>query len=369
VIDLLMALVSTPSLSGEEGSVVAMCAEAMRDLGFDVSTDAAGNAVGVIGSGPRRILFDGHADTVAANPRWTRDPHDARVDADRVWGLGSTDMKGPIAALIHGVADAARDGTLRCTAAVSISTLEEVMEGAALAPVVESFRPDAVVIAEPSGSRVTLAQKGRAEIIVEVEGRAAHAAFPELGANAVDGAAAVLVALGDRPVPEDAELGAGVLVVTEAVSDPVPGVSVVPSRMCLRLDRRTLPGEQPSAVLDELGPYLQAASRAGCRATAELSEGVVTTYSGAVLPARRFLTAWKADRGHPFVAAALAALDEGPPARFCTNGSLTADLGIPTVIYGPGDPEHAHQADESITLEQLVAGRRGFAALASLDSW
>lgn len=255
MIEFLRRLVATPSLSREEGHAVALCAEEMRRLGYDVELDDAGSALGVLGSGPRRLLFDGHADTVAANPGWTRDPHGAELEDGRLYGLAATDMKGSLAALIHGVADAARAGELSATIGVSITTLEEVIEGATLAPVVERFQPDAVVVAEPSLCRLTLAQKGRAEIVVEVEGRAAHAAFPERGANALIGAAAILVALEEREAPSDPELGQGILVPTEAVTEPFPGVSIVPSRCCIRLDRRTLPGESEEAVLAELEAF------------------------------------------------------------------------------------------------------------------
>ncbi|MGH2713899.1 MAG: hypothetical protein ACRDM7_08450 [Thermoleophilaceae bacterium] len=57
----------------------------------------------------------------------------------------------------------------------------------------------------------------------------------------------------------------------------------------------------------------------------------------------------------------------GPPAAFCTNGSLTAAREIPTVIFGPGDPERAHQDEEHIKLEELEHGRAQFAALASVS--
>lgn len=369
MIELLRELIAAASPSGGEGAAVALCADAMRELGYDVELDRAGNALGVVGSGPRRLLFDGHADTVAPNPGWTRDPFLAELADERVWGLGATDMKGPIAAMIYGVADAARAGTLRCTVGVSVSTFEEVCEGVALAPVLAAFNPDAVVIGEPSRARLALAQKGRAEVIIEVEGRAAHAAFPELGASALEAGAAIVVALAQRPMPQDAELGAGVLVATEAASEPIPSVSAIPARMRLRLDRRTLPGETATHVLEEISPYLAVAGRYGCRAEVKLNDGEITTYTGLTLPARRFLTAWRADIGHPFVAAASAVLPPGPPSLFCTNGSLTAERGVPTVIFGPGDPHQAHQADESIGLAELDAGRRGFCVLASLDSW
>lgn len=367
MIQFLRDLIAIPSLSGEEGAAIERCTDEMRSLGFDLEVDEAGNALGVVGDGSRRLLFDAHADTVAPNPEWTRDPYAAEIDGERIYGLAATDMKGPIAALLHGVADAARSGRLAVTVGVSITTLEEVAEGATLAPLLERFSPDAVVIAEPSANRVTLAQKGRAELWIDVEGKAAHAAFPDEGASALLGAAEILLALEQRDPPADPELGEGILVATEAITEPFPGVSVVPSRCRLRLDRRLLPGETGDDVLAELGPYLQAAARAGARARASISDGSIVTYTGVTLPARRLLPAWQTSPDAPFARAALTVLPRGPAAAFCTNGSLTASRGIPTVIFGPGDPARAHHADEYIERAELERGRKGFAALAAID--
>lgn len=351
------------------------CAAALEARGISVSADRAGNVLATVGDGNPRILFDGHADTVAPNPGWTLDPYVARRQGGRLHGLGACDMKGPIAALICGVGDAVGADSVGGTVGVSISTLEEVLEGATLTAAVEAFEPDLVVIAEPSECRLMLAQRGRAELIIDVVGRGAHAAFPERGASALEAAADVLRALRDRSVPEDPRLGRGILVATEATTAPLPGVSVVPSSARIRLDRRTLPGESAEEVLDELRPALEAARAHGARATATLAGGSVRTHTGVTIDEPRFLPAWRTESDQPLVAAAALSLDSalGPVARshygFCTNGSLTAGrLGIPTVGFGPGDPEMAHQPDEWIALEQLGVGRRGFAALASTNS-
>ncbi len=367
-------LLSIPSPSGRERDACERCAEELRALGFEVETDLYGNVLGTIGPDGPRLLFDGHIDTVAPSAGWSRDPYEPGVEEGRLHGLGAVDMKGPIAAMIYGISDAARRGALHTSVAVSLSTLEEVAEGAALRPLVERLKPDRVVIAEPSGLQLMLAQKGRAELELEVHGRAAHAAFPAQGASALMGAVRVLSALDDRNAPADEELGAAILVATEAITDPLPGISVVPSRCKVRLDRRTLPGETEDTVLAEIEPFLEAARTEGARAMASIADGQVTSYTGHGLAARRFLPAWRLAPTHHFAVAATAALEEALGAvrqsfyGFCTNGSLTAgSLGIPTIGFGPGDPERAHQADEFIDVADLERGRRGFCALASID--
>jgi len=374
VLDFARELIAIPSLSGAEDEACRRCAQELRRLGFDVETDEYGNVLGVAGTFGPRLLFDGHVDTVAPNRSWTRDPYEPSVDDGRLYGLGATDMKGPIASMIHGVADAVCNRSLRAVVGVSVSTLEEVVEGAALSPVVERFRPDAVVIAEPSNGQLMLAQKGRAEIELSIRGVAAHAAFPQRGANALMGATRVLSALEKRLVPRDDELGDGILVATEAVTDPLPGISVVPSGCRVRLDRRTLPGESETQVLGELEQFLAAAEQEGTTATAAITSTPITSYTGRALPAHRFLPAWRLPSGHRFARAARAALEASLDSvqvsfyGFCTNGSLTAGrLGIPTVGFGPGTPERAHQADEFIELEELERARRGFAALAGIE--
>lgn len=364
MIDLLRELVATPSLSGQESGVASICETALRGGGFDVEVDALGNVVGMRGESGPLLLFDAHSDTVAPGDGWTRDPYDPAVADGRVYGRGTTDMKGPIAALIHGVSRARSPHRV----AISITTLEETAEGATLAPVCDSLAPDAVVIAEPSACVPALAQKGRAEILVRVRGRIAHAAFPGKGHNALLDAARLLLAVEARAPASDEELGDALLVPTEATSFPRPGISVVPDRCELRFDRRLLPGEDRRSVLDEIRGLCAAAE---INADVELSAGPVTTYTGVELRPQRWLPAWRTAPGSPLAQAASAALGSTVVTayRFCTNGSATTARGIPTIGYGPGLTELAHQPDEWISLEHLDIAAAGYTALAEMTDW
>ena len=174
--------------------------------------------------------------------------------------------------------------------------------------------------------------------------------------------------------PTDPVLGRGILVATEATTEPMPGVSVVPSRARVRLDRRTLPGETAEQVLAEIEPALDIARASGAQATATISSGALTTYTGHRLDGERFLPAWRLSEDHALARAAGRALEQALGSTtlshygFCTNGSLTAGtLGIPTIGFGPGDTRQAHQADEHIDIDDLELGRKGFAALAAIQ--
>jgi putative selenium metabolism hydrolase len=364
VIDLLRELVATPSLSGDEADVASICETALRRGGFDVEIDALGNVVGVRGDSGPLLLFDAHSDTVAPGDGWTREPYHPAVVDGRMYGRGTTDMKGPIAALIHGVSRAHPANRV----AISITTLEETAEGATLAPVCDALAPDAVVIAEPSACVPALAQKGRAELLVRVAGRIAHAAFPGQGHSALLDAARLLLAAEARPAVSDDQLGEALLVPTEATSFPRPGISVVPDRCELRFDRRLLPGEDRESVLDELHGLCAAAR---VNATVELTAGPVTTYTGVELRPQRWLPAWRTPPGAPLARAASKALGSTAVTayRFCTNGSATAARGIPTIGYGPGLTELAHQPDEWISLEHLNIAAAGYTALAEMTDW
>jgi acetylornithine deacetylase/succinyl-diaminopimelate desuccinylase-like protein len=290
--------------------------------------------------------------------------YDPAVVEGRIYGRGTTDMKGAIAALIHGVSRTRPTNRV----AISITTLEETAEGATLGPVCDAHAPDAVIITEPSACLPALAQKGRAELIVRVAGRVAHAAFPDRGHSALLDAARVLLAAEAHPVASDDELGDALLVATEATTFPRPGISIIPDVCQLRFDRRLLPDENREAVLAELQ---QLCSSTGVEASVEITSGPVTTYTGVELPAERWLAAWRTAPESTLARAAARAVRSRnfTAYRFCTNGSATAARGIATMGYGPGLTELAHQPDEWIALDQLDTAAAAFTALAEMDDW
>jgi putative selenium metabolism hydrolase len=358
-------LVGTPSPSGQEGAVADLVRAEMDRLGYAVEVDALGNVVGRLDFGPGPcVLFDAHMDTVGVTDpaAWSVDPAGELRDG-RLYGRGSMDMKGPLAAVIHGAAAASVAGG---RVVVSASIAEEMIEGFATVEVARAVRPDVAVICEATARRVAVGQRGRAELIVEVFGQPTHSSRPELGVNAVEAMADVLRAAREIELPTHPQLGRGILVPTDIVSRPFPALSVVPDHCVVTFDRRTLPGEREEDVVGPLRAVVEAAAeRHGATGRVTIGVDRFDSYTGAPVEAPNIAQAWFIDPGAEPAASALAALGAEPHYwMFCTNGSGTAALGIPTLGYGPGDETLAHRVDEFIELEELHAGAQGYATLA-----
>ena len=374
IADFALALVRTPSPSGQEGAVASLVREQLSALGFDVAVDDWGNVIGTLDAGPGPcVLLDAHMDTVGVGDpaRWTRDPAGERV-GERLYGRGALDMKGPLAAAVHGAAALA--GRLqRGRVVVSATVAEELVEGPALVRVAERVEPSVVIVCEPTDLRLARGQRGRLELQVEVRGRSTHSARPALGVNAAEGMADVLRALRALPAPQDPLLGAGELVVTDVLSSPYPGLSVVPDRCVATYDRRTLPGERSAAIVGEVErAATQALAGSGAEAAVSIARDEFVTYAGAAVSAPNDAPAWRAEDDAPHVLAALRGLAAAgctaPLTHYdcCTNGSGSAGvLGIPTIGLGPGDPQLAHRYDEHVELAALATGAHAYAHVVS----
>ncbi len=359
-------LVRTPSPSGAEGAVAELVEAELRRLGYDVDVDPLGNVIGTLDAGPGPcVLFDAHMDTVGVTDpaAWSFDPAGELRDG-RLYGRGAMDMKGPLAAVIHGAAAAELAGG---RVVVSASIAEEMIEGFATVEVARRVRPDVAVICEATRRRVAVGQRGRAELIVEVQGRPTHSSRPDLGVNAVEAMADVLRAARAIALPTHPALGAAILVPTDIASRPFPALSVVPDQCTVTFDRRTLPGEREEDVVAQLRAAAEGAV-APHGATVSVTIGLdrFDSYTGAPVAAPNFAPAWFVGPDAPPASIALAALGAEPTHwAFCTNGSGTAALGIPTIGYGPGDETLAHRVDEYLERDELEAGARDYAKLAA----
>lgn len=378
ILEICRSLVAIPSLSGDEEKVIEVTAQWMRDLGYDtVNIDDCGNLVGMLyGDEGPTVIYDSHVDTVAPGDlaAWRYDPYGGVVADGRLYGRGTVDMKGALAASLAGLAFAKRDGKLRGTALVSASVGEEIIEGLAFSRVIKAHRPDLVVICESTGLKLNTAGRGRAEVTVQTFGRSAHASTPHLGINAMRHMATLINALGEIPAPEDARLGKGILEPTEIISSPYPSVSVLPYQCRARYDRRLLVGETEADVLGPIQAVIDrlAAADPTFKAEATIDIGEFHCYTGLTLAGQKFQPAWRfADEDAWVQAVRRALVQAGQPAeigqyRFCTNGSYTASNGITTVGYGPGSEEHAHITDEYVALDQLYEAAEGYYMMGSM---
>ena len=192
VIDLCRKLIQVRSYSGEEKEVSDCLKEFMESNGFhEVAVDRYGNTIGHIkGNRPgKRILFDGHMDTVpiTREDQWQAPPLSADIKDGKIYGRGASDMKGALAAMACAAADFARDCQNDFAGDIYVAGVvhEECFEGLAAREISAYAKPDYVVIGEASQLNLKIGQRGRAEIVVETFGVPAHSANPEKGNNAV----------------------------------------------------------------------------------------------------------------------------------------------------------------------------------------
>lgn len=372
VLALTRRLISIPGLSGTEADVADEIEQTMTSAGFrDVFRDPLGSVVGIAGpdGDAPALLFDGHMDVVPAVGAWSVDPFQPVVRDGRLYGRGATDMKAGLAAAVAGVAAAVASGRLLRPVAVSATVMEETVEGVALSRVLDDMRPAAVVICEPSDLSVQVGQRGRAELMVTVTGSPAHAAYPDRGKNPITLAASGLAALERLDLPADPDLGPAILVATDVISQPWPSISLIPSEVRIRFDRRTLVGETQGEVLGAVTRALAAVDDTAFGVC--VTAGQLSTYTGVTFDALRWLPAWRTDPAHWLAKAASNATQRVTGTSqlgvydFCTNGSESAGVrGMPTIGLGPGLAADAHTPDESVSVLQVRRAARIYEQLA-----
>jgi putative selenium metabolism hydrolase len=370
-------LVRLSSLPGREREVALAVHAKMNALNYDeVWTDVYGSVVGIIrGDGASKqdgptFLFDSHTDTVeiTSPEAWTHDPLGGEIDRGRIWGRGSTDMKGAIAATVIALGRLPwRASGFRGALAVSASVGEEVIEGAALSHIIPRVKPDFVIICEPTECKLGIGQKGRTGIRVSTSGKPAHTANPKLGDNAVYKMLPVIERLNALPLPKDSLLGDGVMELVEIQSLPFPGKSIVPDGCRAIFDRRLTRAETEESVLNSIRGAL-----AGLKDwSVEYTTAHVDCYTGKALEKPDFHAGWAIDPKSEWLEKARRGLQAaGLPADFyavpyCTNGSYSAgEAKLPTIVFGPSTIKLAHAIDEYIEIDELMRGAEGFVGLA-----
>jgi putative selenium metabolism hydrolase len=367
-------LVRIESLSGGEGAVAARVAGAMREMGFeDVAADELGTVTGVrrgtrAGSASGAVLFDAHMDVVPATEpeRWTHAPFSGDLADGRVWGRGATDVKGSLAAMLVGLASMpAADFAGPIVASASVG--EERIEGLAMRHVLERVPVRAAVICEPTRLRLGLGHRGRASLVVEAAGRAAHTSRAGHGINAVYRLTEAIARVRAMQPLADDLLGRGHIELVEVSSLPYPGSAMVPYRATARFDRRLVRGETRDGVLAGMHEALAGLEGVEVR----LHEGTLDCYTGRSFTVEAFHPGWAAPADAPHARRAAlelerAGLESGHfYAPYSTNATATAGrAGLPTIVYGAGDISAAHAVDESVAVGELERAVRGYQALA-----
>ena len=347
-----------------EGNVAQALADVLGAWGFRVELMSAApgrdNVVARIGpSGGRTLLFNGHLDVVGVDGM-VHAPFSAEEHDGRLYGRGSCDMKGGVAAMCAAAARAARDG-LHGEIIVSAVVDEEFESLGTRALVASGLRADAAIVTEPTRMAVNPAHRGFVWVEFCFAGLAAHGSRYDLGIDAIRHAGFVLDEL-ERLQHDVLDLRTHHLLGHASLHASTisggTGWSTYPDTCVLRIERRTLPGETTASVISE---FEQACARA------------TTRDSALDVQVRHVLTQGPSDV--PADAAIVRALEaamraEGEPVRHegmsaWTDAALLNEAGIPAICYGPGDIVLAHSAEEWVPLDEVERATRVLQRLAT----
>jgi len=357
---MLNELVSTASVSSTAAQwdmgnrlVIDKLADWLQVLGFRCEVIPLDNApnkanlIATLGTGSGGLVLSGHTDTVPFNEaRWNVDPLALTERDNRLYGLGSTDMKGFFPIVIEAVKTFVNQPLQQPLIVLATADEESSMNGARQLAAQGAPKARFAVIGEPTDLKPVHLHKGKMMEAVTVQGRSGHSSNPELGNNALEAMHTVM-----------GELLAFRADMQDQYNSPLFDVSVPtmnlgcihggdnPNRICgqceLHFDLRPLPGMNNEDLRDQLAKRLKPlAGRLGVNISLRsLMEGIPPfeqhSDSELVRLAEKLT-------GHSAKSVA-----------FATEGPFLQQLGMETIVMGPGSIDQAHQPDEFMPLSQV----------------
>jgi acetylornithine deacetylase len=350
-----------PGAAGEARIADAIAAH-MRALGLDVAVQEVApgrpNVIGVLGGDEpgRALMLCGHLDTVGVDGM--RAPFDPVERDGRLYGRGSQDMKGGVAAMID-AARLARDRGFRKGRLIVAAVVDEEYASIGADALVMEWTADAAVVTEPTDLQIGIGHKGFAWAEIDTPGRAAHGSRPRDGRDAILRMGRVLRRLEqlDRELqarPPHPVIGTASL--HASIIDGGRELSSYPDRCRLQLERRTIVGESADTFVREIEQILEAlrAEDPEFEASARLmfSRPPYEVPAGHDLPAALA----RATAGTGTVAAAVGM-------SFWTDAAILGGSGIPSVLFGPGGAG-LHSVEEYVQVADVIACRDALARLA-----
>ena len=343
----------SPDIDMGNLKVVELLADWLEALNFNVeilpltNTPEKANLVASLGHGQGGLVLAGHTDTVPFDENlWTYNPLTLTEVDNRLYGMGSSDMKGFFALAIAAARQFLKDDLSEPLLIVATADEESTMHGARELAASGRLQARHVVIGEPTGLRPVHMHKGMMMESVHLHGCSGHSSDPSLGINAMEGMHRVITEI----LCWRAELQARFQ--NPAFKVPFPTLNLGriaggdnPNRICgdceLHFDLRPLPGMVAEALLDELQPRLLSVIR---------DSGLDLTFR----PLMENVPSFAADEHSEIVAAAEKLTGaSAETAAYSTEAPFFQQSGIDTVVLGPGDIAQAHQPDEFLALDRL----------------
>ena len=356
----LNAIVSLPSISSaipeldtSNKAVIELLANSFDSLGFSCEIIPCHmnsnklNLIATYGNGPGGLVLSGHTDTVPFDEKlWTFDPFKASESGGRIYGLGITDMKGFFPILIESVKPLLKETFKEPLIILATADEETSMQGART--IAEIGRPiaRAAIIGEPTGLQPVKAHKGMMMDSIRLIGKSGHSSDPTLGVNALDGMYKVIE---DLMLYRD-ELREKYSSNLFSVPQPTLNLGCIhggdnPNRICgeceLKFDVRLTPGMNVDSVRTDIKTRLK-------KITEPLNLNFEMNQIFTGIPAffaeenSKLLEAAETLTGH-----------NGITVGFGTEGPFLRDLGMDTIVMGPGNIDQAHKPNEYMSIDMI----------------
>lgn len=297
--------------------------------------------------GGRSLMLNAHLDTVGV--AGMADPHQPRLDGDRLYGRGAYDMKGSLAACMVAL-ERVRGLALRGDVLLTAVADEEFASIGTAAILRNGWRADGCIVTEPTEMELCIAHKGFVWMDITTTGIAAHGSRPDLGVDAIAKMGAVLVALDHlnqhlRTLPPHPLLDTGSL--HASLIRGGQELSSYPASCTLQIERRTIPGETVADVTAQVQHILT---------TLAAADPTFKAQAQATLAREWFATDPNAPLVSIVTTAAERTLGTPPPLvgrPFWMDAALTSSAGIPTVVFGPTGAG-AHAVSEWVDLRTVA---------------
>ena len=362
--------INTVNPPGNEQIAAEYVADYLAPFGFTAQFLQQGeNRVTVVArrkgsGGVPGLVFNAHLDVVpVGGQEWLHPPFAGEIADGKVWGRGSGDMKGGLAAMMVAARAVVESGIeLRGDLIVAGTVGEEVnMIGAKLL-CAEGTLGDvqAIIISEPTSNGVGTAERGVFWPEITTYGKTAHGSTPHLGVNAIMMMAPLLQELQQLDIPFATHPVLGPF--TRSINTIEGGVkvNVVPDRCSVNIDMRTVPGQVHAQIRKQLEDLLAERERRDPGFHAELTTVHFDLPSVETRPDDPAVVR--------FMAAAARGMGWEPElivVPFATEAAIfVPELDVPTIIFGPGDPKLAHQPNEYIDIAAMVDAGRAYAEAA-----
>lgn len=352
-------LISINSVSGNENNIANYISNKLFEIGLDVNLsnsgyENVGPSVSAILRGQNEgptILLIGHMDTVQVMRGWETDPFSPVVQGDKVYGLGSCDMKGGIAAILETLNRIVESNIkLNGNIAVAFVSDEEILSRGTYQLLKSGLKADMAIMAECRFDEAAIGFRGRYSINVIVSGETGHASkYPYVGESAIINASRLAVEIEKLPTLVSPVLGEGTWCIRH-IEGGIKSTLNVPDRCELFADRYTTPGETFETCKAQI---LDAAEKLG------IKDKVDVELVPRDLP---YMEGFEISKEHPIVTTIQEKYKEivgkelplGYDKSVCDSNFLVNIGNIPTITFGPSG-ENMHQSNEYGYISQVKA--------------